>query len=311
MNKSLKKRVSAYITAYKDYDALEKCINGINQQSYPVEAIFILDNSPTSELSSQDNRILVEHHPENCGIGLGLKMAIEWASDRGYDFLWTFDQDSVPAPDCLKTLLQAHKHLSQTNHDIGIIAPTCIDPRNDDLISGVMFKNDRFIGCEHISQAIAYECDAPITSGSLLSLAAAKMIAPPRVDLFIDAIDWDYGMRLRQKGFHNYIVPQAILSHHCGEPIKIAKFLGKTRIVHNYSPLRYYYTRRNHTYIETHCAKGWYRITSRIRRINFLLSSMILIWRHDPESKTIKMWACLLGTYHGLIGKLGKTWQQQ
>jgi len=35
--------------------------------------------------------------------------------------------------------------------------------------------------------------------GSLISIAAAKPF--PRADLFIDGVDLDYGMRLRQKAF--------------------------------------------------------------------------------------------------------------
>ncbi len=97
--------VAAYITAYEDAEALHACLTAIKAQSYPVQQMVVVDNSPERSLLApqyqSDPTILVWFHPENIGIAGGLKLAIAWALQQGYDFLWTFDQDSVPAPDCL------------------------------------------------------------------------------------------------------------------------------------------------------------------------------------------------------------------
>ena len=148
--------------------------------------------------------------------------------------------------------------------------------------------------------------DSPITSGSLIAVAAAKTISLPRADLFIDGVDLDYGLRLRQKGFHNLVVPQALMYHHFGNPIK-HNFFNREVFVQKYSPLRHYYICRNHTYLETRYAKGWYRITSCLFRIKYLLRTVAFILLYDKD-KVLKLWACLLGTFHGMKGKLGKTW---
>jgi len=87
---------SSYITAYKDYAAVYKCIQAISKQSYQVIAVLVLDNSPVSIIHKYDS-IVVSHHPENIGIGEGLMIGIRWAISQGYEFLWVFDQDSVPA----------------------------------------------------------------------------------------------------------------------------------------------------------------------------------------------------------------------
>ncbi len=300
-------RVAAYITAYKDYAALNQCIQAISQQSYKVSSIFVLDNSPVSLLDNTDSSIIVSHHPSNIGIGEGLKISIEWAISQGYDFLWTFDQDSVPTFNCLETLLETYDQLSDDNYKIGIIAPTPIDERTNEVVEGAVYNCDRFTACKHISKVRFYECDAPITSGSLIALSVAKDISPPRGDLFIDGIDLDYGLRLRQKGFKNLIVPSAIMYHSFGLPIKV-KFLNKEIFIQKYSALRHYYICRNHTYLSTHYAKGWYKLKSCLRRFKFLMRTIAFILMYDSQEKVIKIWACLLGTFHGLKGKLGKTW---
>jgi rhamnosyltransferase len=302
-------KIAAYITAYEDPKAVMDCLNSIASQSLPVEKFLIVDNSPKKpllELTNQEN-ILIKFHPENIGIGAGLTWAIKWAIEQGYDFLWAFDQDSIAHQDCLLKLLSVYKALANSNYLIGIIAPTAIDHRSNHDVQGAVFDRDHFIGYKPVTDAEYYECDSPITSGSLIVLNAAKTIGYPRADLFIDGIDLDYGLRLKQQGFHNLIVTQAFMNHNFGNPIKI-NFLQQERYIQKYSALRHYYICRNHTYLETRYAKGCYRLTSVMRRIKYMLSTMFWIMLYDFEQQHLKLWACLIGTFHGLKGKLGKTW---
>ncbi|MCC5651795.1 glycosyltransferase family 2 protein [Nostoc sp. XA013] len=302
-------KVAAYITLYKDKQAASKCLQAIKSQSIAIDIVFIVDNSE-QELLEPDNSasILIHHYPENIGIGQGLALALEWATKEGYDFLWTFDQDSLPTKNCLEILLETYEKLSlKYGKKIGIIAPTAIDHKTEEVVQGAVFVGDQFIGWKHNKNINFYECDSPITSGSLISIAAAKTVDYPRAELFIDGIDLDYGLRLRQQGFHNLIVTTAIMYHNFGNPVKV-KFFQREIIIHQYSALRNYYITRNHTYLETRNAEGLYRITSCGRRIKYLLRRIVTILLYDPEDKTLKVWACLLGTFHGFEGKLGKTW---
>jgi rhamnosyltransferase len=302
-------KVAAYITAYLDAPAVASCISAIKQQTYSVEQIFIVDNSPLPLTLTVDRTdAIIASHAENIGISGGLQLALEWAITHDYDFLWTFDQDSVPTANCLETLLEAYKEISQNNYLIGIIAPTAIDSRTNLVVEGAVFESDRFVGKKHENYVPFYECDAPITSGSLISIAAAKRIELPGLDLFIDGVDFDYGLRFKRQGFHNLIIPQAILYHRFGEPVKV-KFLSKERFVHQYSALRHYYICRNHTYLDTRCTQSWYyRLTSYLWRIKFMRNTIIFILLYDDGAKLQKVWACLLGTFHGLQGRIGKTW---
>ncbi len=307
-------RVAAYITAYRDIVALNHCITALQSQSYPIERIVVVDNSPQPlDLPANggtDEQLVVWPHPENIGIAGGLAIAIPWAVQQGYDFLWTFDQDSTPAPDCLAMLLKAYAQLATDTYAIGMIAPTAIDARTGQSVKPSLFLGDRFRGFQPVQPTASYECDAPITSGALVWLKTTASVAPPDAGLFIDGIDLDYGLRLRQSGFHNLVVANAKMYHRFGEPFTVTLW-GRKKVFQLYSPLRYYYICRNHTYLEFKHSHGWYRLSCSLRRIKFLLLTLLKILAFDTGNKGEKAIAGIIGTYHGFVGKLGKTWQEE
>lgn len=301
-------QVAAYITAYEDAEALNACIAAIRVQSYPVQQIVVVDNSqqplPLVPDHSSDNALLVWFHPENIGIAEGLERAIDWAFQQSYDFLWTFDQDSVPAPDCLELLVEAYVERAKLGHEIGIVAPKAIDARTGETVRPSLFLGDRFQGFQPADPSLPYKCDAPITSGSLVWMKAAEKIPPPDRNLFIDGIDLDYGLRLRKAGFHNWVIPSAVMYHRFGTPLQVQLF-SKKKALQLYSALRYYYICRNQTYLELQHSEGWYQLTCSLRRIKYLLLTIGIILIFDYP-KIQKISACVAGTYHGFRGKLGK-----
>lgn len=301
--------VVAYITAYQDRAALHQCIQAIKNQTYPISQIVIVDNSPISLLETKRTAanelvdgLIVWAYPQNIGISGGLQKLIRWAVPRGYHFVWMFDQDSEPAPNCLSQLILAYAQLTE-HYLVGIVAPISIDPRTQLVISPAHFLKDRFEGAELPETGLPYECESPITSGSLLLLASVGSVPPPDDRLFIDGIDLEHGLRLTQAGYKNFVVTQAAMNHSFGYPIKI-KILGRTKLLHMYSALRYYYICRNHTYLELKFSRGIYKFTCSLRRLKFLSSQIFWLSIMRTENRFQKMWACLRGTYFGFRGDL-------
>lgn len=305
-------RIAAYITAYEDAEALNACLNALQCQSYSIEQVLVVDNSRQPLVLDpacvQDLAIQVLHCPENIGIAAGISLAVERFWSQGYTFLWLFDQDSQPVPDCLELLLKTYEQIATADYPIGILAPHAIDARTGETVEPGLFLGDRFKGYKAPSLTEPFECDAPITSGSLLWLTSRKQVAPPDPKLFIDGVDLDYGLRLRRAGFHNLIVPLARMHHRFGEPIAI-QFAGKKKIVQIYSPLRHYYICRNHTHLELTYSQGLNRITCILRRLKYVMTTLIVIGVFDPIAKPQKMAACILGTYHGFRGNLDEVWR--
>jgi rhamnosyltransferase len=306
----MEKKVLGYITIYEDKAASLKCLEAIESQTVSVDRIFIVDNSQAQLLeNSDDNSRLILHFPSNIGISQGLVLALEWGIQENYDFLWAFDQDSIPNHDCLAALLAEYSYLIQQENKVGIVAPVAFDRRSKLFIGGVDFKNDKFIHRNFNELNRVYECDAPITSGSLIDLKAAKLTDFPLVDLFIDGVDFDYGLKFRRQGFSNFVVTKAKLEHNYGTPlnIKIANF---NWLFQSYSPLRYYYSSRNTTYLVLHYAQGVYKLTASVHRIKTMILKIAAIIIFEENHKLKKAYAYLLGTYHGFIQKLAYKWQE-
>ncbi|PSF36752.1 glycosyltransferase family 2 protein [Aphanothece hegewaldii CCALA 016] len=305
-------KILAYITAYKDRESIDRCILSIKNQSFSVDNIFVVDNSPQCLLSKKlDEKLIIKSYPENIGISRGLKIGLQWAIAHQYNFLWTFDQDSQPDPDTLEKLLETY-NLIDTRKNIGIIAPLPVDKITGQEWHGINFDGYRFR--ENVNHELTesyYYCDSVITSGSLISIAAAKQVPLPNENFFIDAVDWEYCWKFRQEGFDIVVAKDITLNHRFGNSKQIKIFPFKKLItIYNYSPLRYYYIHRNYTYLETRLAnKNNKLIFSILRRLQFLLILTIKIALFEHDLTLLKLWACLRGTYDGFRGELGKSWQ--
>ena len=218
-------RVAAYITAYEDAEALNACLNALQHQSFSIDQVLVVDNSRQPLVIDsgciQNLAVQVLHYPENIGIAAGISLAVERFWSEGYAFLWMFDQDSEPVPGCLELLLQTYAQVATAHYSIGILAPQAIDARTGITIEPVLFLGDHFEGYRAPSLTEPFECDAPITSGSLLWLNTTAQVAPPDPKLFMDGVDLDYGLRLRQAGFHNLIVPISTMQHRFSDLIAI------------------------------------------------------------------------------------------
>lgn len=307
---ALPDRIAAYITAYEDATALNTCLLALSQQTYPLECVYVLDNSqqPLAIDPQVTDRLSLEvvHHPENIGIAAGIWWAVQQAQAAGAAFLWMFDQDSQPAPECLTHLMVAYGQLS-SQRTIGIVAPHAIDARTGQTIEPAKFLGDRFEGYKAPHQTQPFICDAPITSGSLLWLATLKQVPPPDPKLFMDGVDLDYGLRLRRAGFDNFIVPSAQMVHRFGAP-KVVGLWRQKRVIQTYSALRHYYICRNHTYLEVRHSQPQQQWACRLRRIRFALRMGLRIILFEPGPKRKKLRACIIGTYNGLRGRLDQPW---
>ena len=310
-------KVAAYITAYEDKEALAQTITAIKKQSHLISEIFIVDNSKKSIVETQKSQnIIVESHPENVGVDGGLIIALKWAMAKKYDFLWLFDQDSQPAVNCLEILLTKYQQLSGQDYNIGIISPQIIDINTSQELPGYVFQDYKFVPKdEHVQAKDYYTCNGVITSGSLVNLDAAKNVPLPKGDLFLDAVDYAYCMNFISQGYEVVLVKNVTMQHRLGNYsqvkdrfYQIKNQLNNQVFTFTCSPSRYYYACRNHTYFETRNSNKQMLHFCLFYRLKCLIDMITRIIRYEPDSVLIKLWACILGTFDGFRGRLGKTW---
>ena len=300
-------KISVYITSYNDQSSLRRCIQSIKSQTYPIQKIFMVDNSANSKANCfPESNIIVENYPSNIGVSGGLARGLNWASTTDNDFLWTFDQDSQAYSDCLEKLIDEYDLLTSQGHKVGIIGPLPIDSNTGIEVCGRNFDKFRLI-CSPKQNQSTYECDVVITSGSLVLVSAANQIDSLNGELFIDAVDWDLCFTLKSKGYKVFLTRKAVITHTFSD-LKVIDLFLKKALINNYSSLRHYYICRNHTYFLLKHINSKYIPLLILNRILYALRTILKILFYESNGKMEKIWACCLGTYDGFMGRLGKTW---
>lgn len=218
------------------YNPDAKILENINSYIDYVDVVYAVDNSSVdNSVNLQSDKIVYIPNMDNKGIAYALNVGAKRAIEDGYEWLLTMDQDSTfqnDGVDKLKSFLIESKN-GENQYDykkIGLITPFHRTLFNDDVcLEGI---------------------DSPavvMTSGNIISLSAYQKIGGFKDWMFIDAVDFDYCLNLRDHGFDIWRLPQVELKHNLGDVV-FKTFRGKRYYGLNHSPTRRYYIVRNRHY---------------------------------------------------------------
>lgn len=102
-------RVCAVVVTRDRRDLLRRCLRAIDGQDRPVDRVVVVDNASadgTPDLMRAEfaHMALLELERNLGGAG-GFGRGMAWAHERGFDWLWLMDDDTVPETAALRTLL--------------------------------------------------------------------------------------------------------------------------------------------------------------------------------------------------------------
>lgn len=217
---------------------------------------------------------------ENVGVAKALNILVMKAIEDGYEWIVTLDQDSV-APSNLISEYQKYVGIEE----IGMLCCKIID-RN---FGERAFNKKHDKGTEFVSLCI--------TSASAVNVNAWKRVGGFCEKMFIDAVDFDICMSLREYGYKILKINDVKLLHEVGHSRKV-QLLGKEELVFNHSPLRCYYMIRNNFLLGE-------RHHQLLRQIGLAVKRIILINMYE-ENRWDKNKMMFQGIFHALIGKYGK-----
>src|SRR6476619_3168142 len=153
--------------------------------------------------------------PDNVGGAGGFHLGVREAYDAGFDRIWLVDDDVVPAPDCLATLL-AHDEAclmsvrEDTSGRLVEKAATRFDLRNPLAIKPKRGMVETDFGSRALMPArvrlenVAFE-------GFMVRRSVVDAIGFPDPSYFIFYDDCDYAIRARRAGFTIWAVRDAVL----------------------------------------------------------------------------------------------------
>jgi rhamnosyltransferase len=263
-----------------------------------LDVVVLVDNGSADaevhmlrEIAAHHSGISLILNSENLGIARALNIGIEQATILGYGWVLLLDQDTRVHDDLLDTLLAVQESHPE-NTSLAVIGPGYRDQRrglaepNTDAALGNLWDEVEWV----------------ITSGSLLSLAAYRVIGPFREDFFIDYVDIEYCIRARARGYSVIKTRRSLMSHLIGAP-KLHKLLWLKKWTTNHSADRRYYFARNDTVMLREYGNykwGSWRIKSFFR--SFRTVKRIVLYEH---SKIDKIVAIIRGWWDGVHGHMG------
>ncbi|GAH69861.1 unnamed protein product, partial [marine sediment metagenome] len=145
MSKGKRYKIATNVVTYNRKLMLGECLDSLLNQTYPLDAIYIIDNASTdgtpeflkqkgfideiidgkglsiekvkivNMLSENNKNKNVEIHyvrmPENTGSSGGQYEGVKRGYDAGFDWLWLMDDDVVVTPNALSELLKCARAL--------------------------------------------------------------------------------------------------------------------------------------------------------------------------------------------------------
>jgi GT2 family glycosyltransferase len=294
--------VASITVAYNAVNVLPRQIDALLQQSRPLREIVIVDNASTDSTAA----MLAERYPqvtilrmsENLGQAGGWSVGLSYAAFRKqHDWIWSFDNDTIPEADTLETLLSGVDALGS---EVGIAAPLPINGETATCYTPYLWRDGFVKPSEELLCQPMWFADLVIASGCLIRRDVVEKIGLPRSDFFIDLVDFEYCLRARSRGYKIAVISRAKLGHEIGNGRKV-DLLGYKRLWINQPPFREYYVSRNLTYLAWWLQPNGATKRSVIRHIVSRMGGVALF-----SSRKL---ACLIrmvqGFHDGCRGRLG------
>lgn len=257
----IKNSVCAVFVIYNYGEDFYRNVKAVEKQ---VEKILIIDNGDGTQLSALQKNCLVSFeyilNKNINGIAGALNKALNFASENGYKYLLTMDQDSLIVDNAIGKMIQL-----MDCYQLKSIGPNY---SNLDAKDEIILKN--FI----------------ITSGNLIDVSVAVQCGGYDEKLFIDSVDLDLCLKLRLRNFNFAIARDVMMQHALGETIE-GKFLFVRKKICYHNPTRQYYIFRNLHVIINRYKKHFRIYTMKLRVALFLKKAEIMFFYPKSSKKEI------------------------
>jgi len=252
-------------------DTLE-CLASLSDLSYGNFEVIVVDNGsdqPEAEkIQAAFRSVTVLRNHKNFGYAAGNNLGIRHAMERGADYVWLLNNDTVVAPDCLAELVAA----GGSQQRVGLLSPVIYHYASpaDIQFSGTILDRRRE---EQITLKSLQDTHAASQAGPVFLWGTALLVKRHVVNTigllderyFAYHEDLDYCLRATAAGFQALVVPEAALRH------RSARSLGSED-----SPVKEYLLVRNWYLLWRTHLTGWRRHTYPRRYLAWVLSRVVV-----------------------------------
>ena len=252
------KRIACIIVTYNRKELLKKCLESIDLQTFKPQAVYITDNASTDgtmefvknlgcyECKKNDIEYKYILNSKNEGGAGGFYLGMKTANEKDiYDGLWVMDDDGVPTPNCLETLVSRMD-------DYDFLSPLVLSFTDKNKSA---FGEDRYDSIiKDANNGIILNRANPF-NGVLFSKKLVCEVGYPKKEMFIWGDEMNYLFRCINKGFIPVTCIDAIHYHPDNRQLRAKTFFNKEIVIVDVD-WKLYYLIRNYVYNAIYVAPG-------------------------------------------------------
>jgi GT2 family glycosyltransferase len=216
--------VAVVVVTYNRAGLLLRMLGGLAASEHRPDAVIVVDNASTDHTTTvldgakdahRNLPLQVIRTEENLGGAGGFHLGVEAAYEQGFDRIWLMDDDVLPAPDCLGTLMAVDEDclMSVREDRAGKLvekAAVTFDLRNPLKIKPKTAMVETTYG-ERSAMPDKVAIENVAFEGFMVRRAVVDAIGLPDPGFFIFYDDVDYAIRARRAGFTIWAVRDAVL----------------------------------------------------------------------------------------------------
>lgn len=284
-------RVAAAITTFNRKDVLRRCLQAMLDQTRPLDEVIVVDNASadgTADMvAAEFPSVRLVAMAENTGAAGGFAAGLEAAVAGGADWVWMFNDDDIPVPDALATMLAAAEGLPSRT---GIVGCARRDEAGNPHGLGLLWRHRHIPVLAADPDGPPLAIDVVAFSGTLVAGGLIREVGVPKPQFFMMAEELDYCLRARDAGWRTYVLPRQLVT---------AYAMGSDGSA---PPWRGYYQTRNHLAMTLERRSlpelAWWLS----RTLRFCIGALR---SGDRPGERVRL--RLLGAWHALRGISGRT----
>lgn len=271
-------KIAAVVVTHNRLELLKECIQSLRNQTRKLDEIFIINNSSTDGtlewLCSQNGLTVITQ--ANSGSAGGQYTGIKTAYEKGYDWIWCFDDDVISTDDALNSMI----HFMNKDQVSSIQLLKKSNPIDNTFTQGADYLNIKYFKENKIASSAKNEgyvfTNLFTFEGVLLNSLIIKEVGLPQKDFYCFFDDKEYSLRI------NKLLPD--------KKIILVGKVSLENIKHKLSSI-------NNNRIE--------RTFGEVERFSLFMRNMILTYRiHYPEYINMKGFIFLFYNYKWWIIKI-------
>ncbi len=220
MTATARETVAVVVVTHNRADLLVGMLEGLAAQTRAPDAVFVVDNVSTDHTrevldARTDLPLHVTTTEANLGGAGGFHLGVRAAYDAGFDRVWLMDDDVVPAPECLASLMAVDEDcLIAVREDLAgtLVEKAAIefDLRNPLAVRPKRSAVDT-VYADRGSMPELVEVQNVAFEGFIVRRGVIEEIGFPDPSFFIFYDDAEYAVRARRAGRRIWAVRDAVL----------------------------------------------------------------------------------------------------